>query len=128
MFDTKALIAFFNDEEGADVVEKLLEDVDNGKVEGYISVITLTEIYYLYAKRVDANTAKERVEMLKRSNLKIVPIDENIAVKAGEYKTLGGIPIADAIIGASAWFVKAEVVTDDEDFEKMKDIKIFKFR
>ena len=66
--------------------------------------------------------------MLKQSNLKIVPIDESIAVKAGEYKALGGIPMADAVIGASAWFIKAEVVTDDEDFEKMKDIKIFKFR
>ena len=128
MFDTKAIIAFFNNEKGADVVEKLLAEVDCGKAEGYISAITLTEIYYLYSRRVNVDTAKKRVEMLEQSNLKIVPLDERIAVKAGEYKASSSIPVADAIIGASAYFAGAEVVTDDEDFEKMRDVKILKFR
>lgn len=45
LFDTKALIAFFNNEDGAEFVEKLLKEVDEGKAEGFISSITLMEIY-----------------------------------------------------------------------------------
>ena len=126
VFDTKALAAFFNDEDGAEAVEKLLSDVDNGKLNGYISAVTLTEIHYLYSREINEEVAKERVEQLRLSNLRIVPIGEDIAVKAGEFKT-GGIPIADALIGATAWFVNAEVVTDDEHFEKM-GIKLLRFR
>ncbi|MBA7524997.1 hypothetical protein ES705_17142 [subsurface metagenome] len=90
LLDTKALIAFFNNEVGADFVERILGEIDENKAEGFVSAITLTEIYYLYYK-----------------------------IKA--------IPIADALIAASAHFVEAKVVTDDEHFEKL-DVEVAKFR
>jgi len=83
LFDTKALIAFFNDEDGAEFVGKILKDVDEGKVEGFISSITLTEIYYIYSRRVGSDYARERVEQVKMSNLKVIAIDDSIAVKVG---------------------------------------------
>jgi len=51
ILDTKALIAFFNDEDGAENVEKILDDIDENKAEGFVSAITLTEVYYLYSRR-----------------------------------------------------------------------------
>jgi len=126
LFDTKALIAFFNDEDGAEFVEKLLKEVDEGKAKGFISSITLTEIYYLYSRRAGKEVARERVEQIRLSNLKVVAIDEEIALKAGEYK-VRAIPIADALIAASAHSVGAKVVTDDEHFEGL-DIEVLKFR
>jgi len=126
LLDTKALIAFFNDEEGADFVERILAKVDSNRADGYISAITLTEIYYIYSRRVGEDIAKERVEQLKLSNLKIVPINEEVAVEAGVYK-LKAIPIADAIIAASAKHVGAKVVTDDEHFLKT-DVEVVRFR
>ena len=127
IFDTKALLTFFNNEEGADEIEKLLSEVDSGKADGYISAITLTEVFYLYSREKGRRIAEERVEQLRLSNLKIVPISEDVAIKAGEYK-IKGIPIADALIGASAWFVDAKLVTDDEHFEEMGGIELVKFR
>lgn len=127
LFDTEALLAFFNDEEGAEEVEKLLSEVDSGQLDGYISAITLTEVFYLYSREKGRKVAEERVEQIRLSNLKIIPINEDVAVKAGEYKTIG-IPIADALIGASAWFVNAKVVTSDEHFEEMSGIEVVKFR
>ena len=126
LFDTKALIAFFNDENGAEFVEKMLKDVDEGKVEVFISSITLTEIYYIYSRRVGREYAKERVEQIKMSNLKVIAIDDSIAVKAGEYK-VKAIPIADALIAACAHSVNAKVVTDGEHFEKV-DVEVVRFR
>ena len=126
LFDTKAVIAFFNNEDGAEFVEKLLKEVDEGKAEGFISSITLTEIYYLYLRRAGEEVARKRVEQIRLSNLKVVPIDEEVALKAGEYK-VKAIPIADALIVASAYSVGAKVVTDDKHFEGL-DVEVVKFR
>jgi ribonuclease VapC len=126
LLDTKALIAFFNNEEGAETVEKILSDIDENKVEGFVSAITLTEIYYLYSRRSGESFAKKRIEQIKRSNLKMVVIDDEIAIKAGEYK-IKAIPIADALIATSAYFIGAKVVTDDEHFEKF-EVGVVKFR
>lgn len=126
LLDTEALIAFFNNEEGADKVESILREIDENKAEGFISAITLTELYYLYSRRIGERVAKERIAQLKRSNLQVVPITEDIALKAGEYK-IQTIPIADALIAACAHFIEAPVVTNDEHFEKV-NIKVLKFR
>jgi len=126
LLDTKALIAFFNNEVGADFVERILREIDENKAERFVSAITLTEIYYLYLRRIREDFAKKRIEQIKVSNLKIVTIEEEIAVKAGEYK-IKAIPIADALIAASAHFVEAKVVTDDEHFEKL-DLEVVRFR
>ncbi|MCD6456588.1 MAG: PIN domain-containing protein [Methanophagales archaeon] len=124
--DTKALIAFFNNEEGAKNVEKILKEIDENKAEGFVSAITLTEIYYLYSRERGEDFAKRKIEQIKLSNLKMVVIDDEIAIKAGVYK-IKAIPIADALIAASAYFVDATVVTDGEHFEKL-DAEVVKFR
>ena len=126
LFDAKALIAFFNNEDGAELVEKLLREVDEGRAEGFISSVALTEIYYIYARRVGADVARKRVEQIRLSNLKIIAIDEEIALKAGEYK-IKKIPIADALIAACAHSVGAKVVTDDKHFEEL-EVGVVKFR
>jgi len=125
LFDTKALIAFFNNEEGADFVEKLLREVDEGRVEGFVSSITLTEIYHLYLGRAGEKIAKKRVEQIRLSNLKVIAIDERIALKAGEYKARA-IPIADALIAASAHFAGAKLVSDDRHFEGL-DVEVISY-
>ncbi|MBO8181544.1 MAG: type II toxin-antitoxin system VapC family toxin [Archaeoglobus sp.] len=126
LIDTKALVAFFNDEDGADFVERILREVDENKAEGFISSITLTEMYYIYSRRMGKDYALKRIEDIRASNLRIVAINDEIALKAGEYK-LNPIPIADALIAACANFVGAKIVTDDEHFEKI-DVEVVRFR
>ena len=126
LLDTKALIAFFNNEDGADKIEQILKEIDENNAEGFVSAITLTELYYLYSRRSGERSAKERIEQLKHSNLKVVAITEDIAVKAGEYK-VKAIPIADALIAASAQSVGAPAVTDDEHFETV-GVKVVRIR
>lgn len=126
LFDTKALMAFFNDEEGAEFVEGILADIDENKAEGFICSITLAEIYYIYSRRVGEEYAGKRVEQIASSNLKVIAIDEDVALKAGKYK-VKAIPIADALIAAAADSVNAKVVTDDEHFEKV-GVEVIRFR
>lgn len=126
LLDTKALIAFFNNEDGAENVEAILKEIDDDRADGFISAITLTELYYLYTQRIGEQVAKERIEQLRYSKLKIISINEAIALKAGEYK-LKAIPIADAFIAASAEFIAAPVVTDDPHFGQV-NVPVLKFR
>jgi predicted nucleic acid-binding protein len=126
LLDTKALIAFFNNEKGADKVELILKAIDENDAEGFVSAITLTELYYLYARQFGEGFAKERIGLIKHSNLKVISITEDIATKAGEYK-IKAIPIADALIAASAHSVDASVVTDDEHFDTLA-VKVVRFR
>lgn len=116
LFDTSSLIAFFNEEKGADFVKKLLEDVERGRSEGYVSTITLTELFYLYDK-TKGSKAKEVIETIIRSKLKVLPIGIGTSLLAGKYKTKA-IPLADALIAANASEVGAKVVTDDPHFSK----------
>lgn len=121
LLDTKALIAFFNNEVGADIVEQILKEIDENCVAGFVSAITLTELYYIYLRRKGEQFAMVKIEQLKHSTLKVVAINGDIALKAGKYK-VEAIPIADALIAASAHAVSAHVVTDDEHFE-LADVK-----
>lgn len=121
LFDTMAILAYFNNEEGADFVEEILEN----NSELYISSITLTEVYYIYSRRVDEETAEERVNQLKY-NLEVIGIEDEEAIKAGKYKE-SDIPIADALIGACAESIDASVVTADQHFEEI-DVEVVEFR
>ena len=55
--------------------------------------------------------------------LKKLLVDEEVAVKAGEFKGKYDIPIADAFIAAAAHFEGATIISDDPDFEKISENK-----
>ena len=122
VLDTRQLLIFFKGEKNAETVKDILELIENGSIEGFVNAITLTEIYYIYF-RIDKKIAEERVNQIKQS-MKIVPIEENIAIQAGMFKGQYKIPIADSLIAASAYLLNATVISDDPDFRKIKDLNI----
>jgi len=124
VLDTKPLIKLFAQEEGWDAVQAILSRVEVGDIEAAVSVVTLTEIYYRYMKEKRADLAEARLNQLRYAvYLKKLVIDEDVAVKAGDFKGKHDISIADAFIAASAYFEEAVVISDDPDFEKIPEIK-----
>lgn len=124
VLDTKPLIKLFAQEEGWDAVQKILSRVEAGDLEAAISVVTLTEIYYKYMKEKRADLAEARTNQFRYAvYLKKLLIDEEVAVKAGDFKGKYNIPIADAFIAATAYFEEATIISDDPDFEKIPEIK-----
>jgi hypothetical protein len=52
-----------------------------------------------------------------------VPVDNKISQKAGEFRRRYGVPLLDAIVGATAFYKKAELWTRNvEHFRKIKEI------
>ena len=125
LLDTQPLIRLFAKEKGWEAVQGILLKIENEEIDAAISVVTLTEIYYKYLNEKRADLAKARVEELKYATyLKKISIDEKIAIKAGDFKGKYSIPIADALISATAFYDNATVLTQDEDFKKITEIKV----
>lgn len=124
VLDTKPLIKLFAQEEDWDIVQKILAKIESDEIEAAICVITLTEIYYKYVQEKRPDLAKERIQAIRYAiYLKKLEINEETAVKAGEFKGKYGISIADALIAATAYFEGAIVVSDDPDYKKILEIK-----
>lgn len=125
LLDTKPLIKLFAEEEGWEKVKEILSRIEAGELEAGISVVTLTEIYYKYLQEQRPDIAKTRTEQLKYAlYLKKLKINQDIAIKAGEFKGKYRVSIADAFIAASAFSEDAKVISDDPDFQKIPDIEV----
>lgn len=124
VLDTKPLIKLFAQANGWDAVQKILAKIEAGEIEASICVVTLTEIYYKYVQEGRADLAKERTQNLRYAMyLKKLEINEETAVKAGEFKGKYDISIADAFIAAAAYFEGATVISDDPDYKKILEIE-----
>jgi len=124
VLDTKPLMKLFAGEEGWETVQKILYNVEVGEVEGAISVVTLTEVYYKYLHEKRPDLAKTRTqELMYAIYLGKLEIDEEVAVKAGEFKGKYNVSMADAFIAASAYFEGSIIISDDADFKRISEVK-----
>ena len=118
LFDTHAFLAFFNREEGSETIKNLMDAIQNGDKEGFVATITLTELAYIYSRKLDEASATLRAMQVLHSKLNAIPLSPEIAIHAGTLKC-PGISVADAIVAATALSVGASVVTNDPHFSGM---------
>ncbi|MFZ2410807.1 MAG: PIN domain-containing protein [Candidatus Methanoperedens sp.] len=118
VFDTEAILIFYLGEDGAPKVLELLERVRDKKEKGYMSIINLTEFYYILYRK-SPEIAKQKVENLLSFGLVPSEIkDDDLWREAGKLKALHNIPLADAFAAATANHLKATLVAGkDADFE-----------
>jgi len=124
VFDTEALLAFYLGEPFGKEVERRLAKIMKGELKGYLSIINLTELYYiLYRKSPDLAEEKER--NLRCYGLEIVPIDDNRLWKeAAKTKGKHALSLADAFTVATAKIKKAQLLTGrDAEFNGV-DVQI----
>ena len=128
VIDTEILLKYYQDEEGADKIEKILNKVDSEEIKAIISTMTLSEVYYVVS-RINKNMAEEIFTDLVNSNLRIVGVGKEIAKLAGVFKhkyskAKDPLPIADAIIAATAKIEKVSLLAEDPHFDKIKEVDV----
>lgn len=124
VLDTKPLIKLFAREEGWEDIQKIASRIEAEEIEAAISVVTLTEIYYKYLQEKRPDLAKTRTEELRYATyLRKLEINEEVAVKAGEFKGKYNVAIADAFIAAAAYFEGSIIISNDADFKRILEIK-----
>jgi predicted nucleic acid-binding protein len=119
VFDSQPLLSFFLQEEGAAKVEGLINQIERGSCEGYINIVNLIELRYIFA-RAGKDFAEES---LTSSGMKIVPlvVGEDIWQAAAELKASHPISLADACAAATAMVLDCQLVVGaDPEFEPLE--------
>ncbi|RCK74786.1 MAG: hypothetical protein ANABAC_1503 [Anaerolineae bacterium] len=121
VLDTYALIAFFEDEPGADFVRNLLLEAEAGSLKLALCVVNLGELWYIIARTISSALADALVEEIRGLSIEIVDADWELTHQAAIYKAKGGLSYADCYTAALAKLRQAEVVTGDPEFQKLRD-------
>jgi len=122
LLDSHAILKFYEDEDGADKVEKLLISARQGDLKAFISGINLGEVYYMTIRRLGLVSAKEYLEQFSELFIQVIPPSADIMLSASEIKAEYAISYADCFAVATALKIGASIITGDPEFKKVKPL------
>ncbi len=120
--DTSAVLTLLDNEQGADIVEKIFRKKDI-----LLPSIVLYEVYYTTIQHRNIEVAEQRYAMIKSIKAKhITELSEPVLLKGGEFKANYQISLADSMIAAYAFVYEATLVHKDPEYEPLTMIKQMK--
>ena len=122
IFDSHALLKFFQKEKGYEKVVHLLEEIKKAGVTKYINAVNLGEIIYSTKREFGDQKKLEVLANIERLNFNILTVSNNLIFQAAEYKAQYRISYADCFILASAIEHKAIIVTGDPEFKNVEHL------
>jgi ribonuclease VapC len=122
IFDSHALLKFFQKEKRHEKVAHLLGEIKQTGVAKYINAINLGEIIYSTKREFGDQKKLEVLANIERLNFTILPIPNNLIFQAAEYKAQYALSYADCFALASAVEYQASLVTGDPEFKKVEHL------
>jgi predicted nucleic acid-binding protein len=120
IYDSFAVLKFFQKERGYQKVAKLLEEDRKGDSSPLIQIVNFGEIIYR-TKKDFGNDAKLRViRSVVQLGFRIISASDNLVYAAAELKGSYPISYADAFLLATALRENAVIVTGDPEFKKVE--------
>ena len=120
LVDTSIIIDFLRQKDKSKTIQIKLEQ---SGIPLHVSIITHTECFAgksIWEKKGALQTLKSLF-----SDIKILPLEEGLSVKAGEIRAKYGSNISDAIIASTAISHNLELATlNVKDFKNIKNIKL----
>ena len=120
VLDTSAILALWNEEDGAATVEKILRDKRHQR-KIYISFMTFMECRYRLWKDQGRNAADEILRALSLLPVTRVDVDDKLLLTASELKAQHRISVADSWIIATAITRNATLVHKDPEFDALSN-------
>src|SRR3990172_10346003 len=125
VLDSYSLLAYAEDEKGADAVEDILTKALDNQAEIFLSVINWGEMYYIALSEGGKERAELYRETFARYPITIVEANKELTLKVAYFKANYKISYADAFAAALAKNRKANLVTGDKEFKALEsEIKI----
>ena len=125
VLDSWALMALFNEEPGADEVEKLLSQAAAERHKLLMSVVNWGEIYYSVMRGASPEMAEQKAREITAMPVEIIPADLHLTHQAAIFKATHKMSYGDCFGAALAKIKNAEFVTGDPEFKAVeKEIKI----
>ena len=122
LFDSYAILKFYQDEPGADKVEKLIISANQDDTCAYISEINLEEVYYKTIRRLGLEPAKNLLEQFFELPVQVISPSTDIILSASEIKAEYAISYADCFAAATAIQFSATIITGDPEFKKITQL------
>ena len=118
ILDTFAVIAYLNDEEGADKVEKLLNKAKEGEIKLFMHAINLGELFYNVFKKEDETKAIMVYGKVKQYPVEFVEdLSEPFLLSTARLKGTYPISYADAFAVVTAIEKEGILVTGDPELK-----------
>ena len=118
--DTSGWLEYFADSPQARHFAAAVEDTEHLLVPAVI----VHEVFKKVALAFDENRALQAIGQLKQG--RVVNVDEAIAIYAGKLSLEKKLPMADALIYATAVLHDATVYTQDAHFEGLAQVRYFR--
>ena len=122
LFDSFAILKYYQDETGAENVENLLRSAQSDLLKAFMSEINLGEVYYLTIRRIGLESAKENLERLLNLPIIIISPSSELIMRAAEVKAEYAISYADCFAVATAKQLSASIITGDPEFKKVEHL------
>ncbi len=120
VFDSYAMFAYLEGEDGAEKVAKILKDALNGRAEIFMSVINWGEIFYIILREQGEGTAELYLKTIERYPIKIVEVAKDLTLQAAKIKAFNKMSYADAFAVALSINKRAKLVTGDKEFQSVE--------
>lgn len=122
VLDAQPLVAFINDEPGADAVRGFLQRARSGQLRLRMSVVNAAEVMLVQERRGGAEASHRTLELIGDLPIELVNVDLELAARAAYLKRRGGISYADCFAAALAHRDAIPVLTADREFERVADL------
>lgn len=124
VLDAFALLAHFKDEPGARRLDALFEEASRTGKSLPVSAVNLGEVVYKTIRQFGLERAQEVLSDVQQLPIDIIDVDQQLALDAAAIKGVHRISYADCIAAALAQRLDATLVTGDDGFRQIADLKI----
>lgn len=122
LLDSFAILAWLQNEPGADRVEALLTQAQRRKTFLLLNVINLGEVYYRLARQHGHPLAHTIIRQLETVPIRLYPCDHDLAIEAAKIKADYPMAYADAFAVATALKEHAVIITGDPEFHQVEHL------
>jgi len=104
--------------------KEIILKASEGKEQYYTSLITIDELIWAAIKqKIDRKTAVKQGILMHKLPIHFIPLITSISLRALDLMQRYNISPRDAIHAASCMEIEADIVTDDSDFDEIKEVK-----
>ncbi|MHC9544977.1 MAG: type II toxin-antitoxin system VapC family toxin [Vulcanimicrobiota bacterium] len=119
VMDSYALVAFLEQEKGADRVEELFREAQKTGQRLFMSIVNWGEVYYLVFRERGEKKATEVLFLIEQLPLEIIDAGREITLRAARLKAQYSLAYADCFAAALAVERGIKVITGDKEFIKL---------
>ena len=110
---------------GDERVKPYFEEIDKGLAVGILSCVNLAELYYKMCEKLGKDVAEVRCRRIIASKMRIVPLDEEAALKVGLSKCRHRrLSLADCAALTLAETENATLLTTDRELAGVRRTKV----